>query len=81
MQQINYLKAEGGCPKAVIYECDDSGCERFLERDCAGDDWVEFSPSEDERQVARSIREQMNQPDGWVRLHHEQLLLTIDWSR
>ena len=81
MQRIEYLKADGGCPKAVVYECDDQGRERFAERDCRETEWVPFSPSDDERLVARTIRDEMIKEDGIVRLHHEHGTLTIDWCR
>jgi hypothetical protein len=81
MQRVEYLKTDGGCPKVVAYVCDDTGLEQFLERDCQANDWLPFAPSAEERQVARSIRDEASKEGGILRLHHTHGILRIDWAR
>ena len=81
MARIEYVKTDGGCPKRVAHECDQSGRERFAERELRSEEWVTFVPSEAERAVARAIQEELKKSNGALRLHHEHGALTIDWAR
>jgi hypothetical protein len=81
MTRIEYLKTDGGCPKWVAYECLEDGSERFAEREVRSEEWVSFVPSETESAVAHVIREELQRPDGVLRLHHVDGTLGIDWAR
>ena len=81
VQRIQYLKTDGGSPKHVLYENDALGVEQFSEQELGATEWTSFTPSEDERAVARRIRNEANKKDGILNLYHEQSNLTIRWWR
>src|ERR1019366_5089887 len=59
MEHIQYLKTDSGLPKLVTYYFDIYGQGRFEEQRVDEGQFSRFTPSEEERQVAHQIRDEV----------------------
>lgn len=80
MERIEYARTDGGCPQFVVYEFDDHGREEFKERDVRADEWISYTPSDEERHVAHHIRDDLRKENGALRMNYVGKL-RIDWVR
>ncbi len=81
MPEVRYIRTDGQLPQTVTYCLDEQGREFFLMQDLRNNECLPFSPSPDERDVARQILQEATKDNGALRLHFEEGQLTVDWSR
>jgi hypothetical protein len=64
LDRIEYTKTDGGCPKLVRFECGERGQEEFAEQELGKSCWSSFTPSNNEREVARRILREASKENG-----------------